>query len=120
MILTVQSCGNGKYRLAINAQDSKNIFKTRGFKVKLILVEKSVVETKTTCGPPVLLILGKKYKKGFDLYHRDIDKWIKLNRFHCYEKGKPTKLEFQRIKSNSKITLQYLGNTINNNCKCDN
>lgn len=94
--LAVQSCEKvtekckGKYRLGISISDSISIFKVRRLKVFLIL-DDNVIETKTICGPPL--------KKGFDLYHKDLDIWIKKNKFCNYEKGKPTKLIFEILEN---------------------
>lgn len=118
--LTVQSCGSGKFRLGINANDSSTIFQVRYRKVTLKMDKSNSICTKTTCGPPKedKAIRRKKYKKGYDLYGKQIDEWIRLNLFHCYEKGKPTKLEFLIIEVNFTIILKYTGITENNNCKC--
>lgn len=91
IILTVQSCGKitkKKYRLGIGYNDSRLIFKKRKLKV-MLEIEKEIIETSTTCGHPL--------KKGFDLYHFILDRWIKDNSFSDYIKGSPTKLIFQIV-----------------------
>lgn len=105
--LTVQACEKVtekckvKYRLGVSLYDSIEIFKVRKIKVVLILEELEVI-TKTVCGPPL--------QKGFDLYHKDLDAWIKKKEFCNYEKGKPTKLIFQilEIQNNEYIKLKYI------------
>lgn len=114
ILLVVQPHGKGKLRLGINTKDSNEIFQKRHIKVLLILEEDLKIETRTTCGPPNFkeILENKKIKKTYDLYHKLIDKWIKSNHFHCYIKGKPTKLKFQLLKDfNSTITLKFAGRT---------
>ncbi|NGX85147.1 hypothetical protein [Aequorivita sp. KMM 9714] len=120
--LTVQSCGNGKFRLGVNTNDSSTIFQKRYRKVVLKIEKNRVIDTETTCGPPndKEVLKNKKCKKGYDLYAKKIDQWIKSNHFHCYRERQPTKIEFQIIKSNSTIILKFTGNTRNNRCKCYN
>lgn len=106
LTLTVQSCEKvkekckGKYRLGASYSDSINIFQVRNLKVVLIFENIEII-TKTSCGLPL--------KKGFDLYHKDLDGWIKKNDFCNYEKGKPKKLVFHiiEIKNNEYIKLKY-------------
>lgn len=86
MILTVQSFGNKSYRLGISLLDSKSIFLSERHISVRLKIQKQIIETKTTCGPPL--------SKGFDLYSAEISKWIIYNNFHKYKKGKPTKLNF--------------------------
>jgi len=100
IILTVQSTGKKKFRLGINLSDSKNYFVTRKTIVILKLSKDLIIETKTTCGPPL--------NKGFDLYHADLDKWIKDNDFISKVYGKPIKLEFSFEKINGVIELTFL------------
>ena len=107
LTLTVQACKKVtekckvKYRLGISFQDSIEIFKVRKLCVILIFEDIEIV-TKTICGPPL--------KKGFDLYHKDLDAWIKKNNFCSYVKGKPTKLLFQIIefKENEYTKIKYI------------
>ena len=110
ILLTVQSFGNHTYRLGINSEDSLKYFKCRGVKVVLWLSKTNKVEVKTSCGPPCdsdgIQIDG--YKKGYDLYHKEIDKWIKSKGFHKYPLRKPTKISFSYIKRESgDIVLVY-------------
>mgnify|MGYP003582738674 CR=1 FL=1 len=106
LILTVQACEKVtekckvKYRLGISFQDSIEIFKVRKLRVILIFEDIEII-TKTICGPPL--------KKGFDLYHKDLDAWIKKNNFCNYEKGKPTKLMFEIVKNvqETQIELKF-------------
>ena len=108
--LTVQACEKVtekckvKYRLGVSLHDSLEIFKVRKIKVVLILEELQVI-TKTVCGPPL--------QKGFDLYHKEIDVWIKSNGFCNYDKGKPTKLSFKIIENtDTQITLKFINKII--------
>jgi len=108
--LTVQSCGNGNFRLGINTSDSLKIFKCRHKKVKLILDNQEIL-TKTSCGTPCLSeipLKDKKYKKGFDLYHKDLDKWINRNNFYDYVTGQPTKLIFELLETKDILELKYI------------
>lgn len=100
MILTVQSTGNGKFRLGINYEDSQTIFQNeRGTSVEL-LIGNIELSLKTTCGPPL--------KKGFDLYSLELHYWIIQNNFHIYHRGNPTKLEFVHDRSNGKHRLTFI------------
>ena len=108
--LTVQSCGNGIFRLGVNTSDSLEIFKCRNKIVKLIIDVQEIL-VKTSCGTPCLgeiPISDKKYKKGYDLYHKDLDKWIKENHFNDFKTGKPTRLLFELIESDEPFVLRYL------------
>jgi len=108
--LTVQSCGKDRFRLGINSDDSLNYFKCRGIKVIVLLSKTKKVEVKTTCGSPCddNGIQIKGFKKGYDLYHEEIDNWIKLKGFHDYPLRKPTKIHFSYTKrSNGDIVLVY-------------
>jgi len=108
--LTVQRCGKDRFRLGINSDDSLKYFKCRGIKVIVLLSKTNKVEVKTTCGTPCddngIQIEG--FKKGYDLYHKEIDKWIKSKRFHEYPTRRPTKIHFSYTKrSNGDIVLIY-------------
>ena len=100
MKLTVQSCSEDKYRLGINSDDSLKYFKCRGVKVILWLSKTNKVEVKTTCDSPCdgdgIQIEG--FKKGYDLYHKEIDKWIKSKGFHKYSPNESTEISFSYIK----------------------
>jgi hypothetical protein len=100
--LTVQSTGQHKFRLGVNYEDSKQYFKKRGRSVTVNLGIKiaDVVNTKTTCGPPLM--------KGFDLYSSEIDKWIKNHSFHLYPWREPTKLQFKFSVPNGLIKLDFI------------
>lgn len=106
IILKVQPYGKviekciGNYRLGISKKDSDEIFKIRGFKVFIIL-DNIAIELETTCGSP--------NTKGFDLYNKDLDIWIKENLFCDYEKGNPTKLEFEILENHTDyIKLKFV------------
>ena len=118
IFLVVQSCGyKKKYRLGINTKNSQELFKQRGVSVRVILSKSSTVNIKTTCGTPNNPIKGKRYKKGYDFFSKEISDWIIENNFHCYEYRKPTKLEFEHYKINSTHNLKYTGK-VERNTKC--
>lgn len=103
MVLTVQSTGNQKFRLGISLKDSKEIFKKRGVCVNILMPELNIY-TKTTCGPPL--------NKGFDLYKDKLSKWIIENGYNFYEKGNPTRLNFDYKQTDGVHTLKFLGVSI--------
>ncbi len=108
--LVVQKCGTktgDKYRLGINTADSSNKFRTRGALVSITLDCSIVIETKTTCGPPKNPVKNKKHKKGFDLYDKRISEWIVKKCFHCYERRKPTRIQFRYSKDDEKHYLIF-------------
>ena len=118
IFLVVQSCGyKKKYRLGINTKNSQELFKQRGVSIHVILSELLKVKIKTTCGTPNNPIKGKKYKKGYDLYSKEISDWIMENDFHCYKYGQPTKIEFEYYKTNSIHNLKFTGK-VERNTKC--
>src|SRR5690606_30067907 len=127
ILLTVQSQGNGKYRLGVNVKDSREIFKRRYRQVCLILEELNVrtkttcVKTKTTCGLPDFEKehIDVRKKKGYDLSDKKINEWIQSNKFQCYNKSTPTKLEFEIIKISEEIKLKFTGNVKNMVCRCN-
>ena len=85
IILKVQSCGKDKFRLGIGSSDSDIFFKCRNRKI-IIIFDSKIIETKTTCGTPLLKNENKKYKKGFDVYDKEINKWIKKENFIILKK----------------------------------
>ncbi|HNP33789.1 MAG TPA: hypothetical protein PKN96_10900 [Flavobacterium sp.] len=95
--LTIQKCGNSKYRFGINTNDSKTIFGKRGISIKIFWTNNSsdFIETKTKCGPSNDNFTSKIRKKGYDLYDIKINNWIKENNYNIYDPGKPTKLLFK-------------------------
>lgn len=101
MILKIQPTGNKTYRLGISLYDSINTFNgERGVYVRLIISEE-VFDLYTTCGPPL--------KKGFDLYCKELSKWIKDNNLQNYPPRKPQKLRFQYSQVGGKHTLMFEG-----------
>lgn len=100
MILTIQSTGNGSYRLGISLNDSHAVFKGERGAVVHLFTEDQKIETKTTCGPPL--------NKGFDLYSASISKWIVKRSFNNYTRGKPRKLEFEYNLIGSIHILKYV------------
>ena len=95
IVLTVQPCGNGKYRFAISKKNLE--FNERGEDVRINLIC-CIINIQTTCG---------NKKKGFDLYDKKIDKWIKDNNYNNYTSKKPTKLIFNYSKIDNIHNLQF-------------
>lgn len=116
MKLTAQSTGKERYRLGINTNDSVKYFKCRGVRVILWLSKTNKVEVKTTCGSPCNCD-GEQlnsHKKGYDLYHKEINKWIKSKGFHEYQIRKPTKISFSYTKRETgDIVLIYPEDNLN-------
>ena len=117
LILTVQSNGNGGYRLGISKEDSLEYFKCRGVRVHLYLGTNKRLMCKTACGnccdergnwlknnPKT----GKPYsKKGYDLNHKELSEWIKTEGFNNYKTGYPKKLIFKIEILQGEIHLTY-------------
>jgi hypothetical protein len=104
--LTVQSTGNGKFRLGINTFDSKEHFKIRGRVVYVFFPRKKEIKTKTTCGLPSWLQAEKekgRRKKGYDLYDKEIHIWLSEKEFF-----NPTKLLFEMQKKRRGIELYFI------------
>ena len=78
LFLTVHKVGNGKRRFFLNTEFSEELNVFRGYTFKLHLGGKTF-GVKTTCGKPKTPTVGKKYKKGYDLYSKDIYDWIDKN-----------------------------------------
>ncbi len=85
--LSVHNGGNGKYRFYINSDNSRLIFKNRKQKV-IIHIDGHKFETHTTCGPKNWKNIKIGSKKGFDLYSKEISKWIIKKGFNKKIKGK--------------------------------
>jgi hypothetical protein len=100
IILTVQSTGNGKWRLGVSLPDSRSYFKENGVLVIVILGTKKIY-TRTTCGPP--------NNKGFDIYDVEINAWIIENGFNLYKPGAPTKMKFKFQLIAGRIHLTFGG-----------
>lgn len=97
IILTVQRTKDS-WRLGLNTNDSKS-FKHR--EEVTFKIESNVFSAKTAC--------GTSKKKAFDFNSKkNISGWILKNKFHCYKKGKLTKLNFQLDNENGIKTLKYL------------
>lgn len=94
MTVTIQSCGGDKtkYRLGISIKDSLK-FKNRKVIVRF-MIDDFIFETKTTCGQWYINDEGEiVFKKGFDLYSKEISDYIINNGLNDYEKGKPNKVD---------------------------
>ncbi len=103
IILTVQSTGTkGKFRLGISYSDSIRYLKKRGTCVLLFLGKEKYC-CKTTCGLPL--------EKGFDLYSKELNEWIKKNNYNSYKRGNPSKLIFS-IAIKNIIELKFISKKI--------
>jgi len=78
LFLTVHKAGNGKFRFYLNIKFSEELKVFRGYTFKFQLGGKTF-DVKATCGKPKIPMDGKKYKKGYDLYSKEINDWIDNN-----------------------------------------
>ncbi len=101
IILAVHDAGGSKekkYRFYLSNKDYSDKFNfTRGMTLLLILDEINLL-LKLTCG---------NEKKGFDLYHEQINLWIIYNGYEVKIYNKTTKLKFELSFVNDKPVLQY-------------
>jgi len=120
IILTVQSNGNGGYRLGIGKENSLKYFKCRGVRVHLYLSVTEEIICKTACGSPCDKngnwlkhnpTTGKPYKKAYDLNHKKLSDWIKGKKYNNYDEGQPKKLIFKIEVLQEEIYLKYLEET---------
>jgi hypothetical protein len=96
IVVTIQSCGGNKtkYRLGISIKDSLKI-RDRKVVIRFKIGDISF-ETKTTCGQWYIDENGEIiFKKGFDLYSKEISDYIIKNNLHEYKKRKPNKIEIE-------------------------
>lgn len=117
IILTVQSNGSGGWRLGINSEDSKNIFRCRKVMVFLKLPVKILIECFTACGNPCdknrnwikLHSKTKKpyRKKGYDLNKKELSEWLSKN-YPNEIKGEPRKLKFNISKKKEIFILNFI------------
>ena len=115
--LTVQSNGSGGWRLGINTEDSKNIFKCRKVKVFLNLSDNISIVCFTACGKPcdknikcidLNSSTKKTYtKKGYDLNKKELSHWLS-EKYPNIIKRKPRKLNFDIIKQGETFILNFL------------
>ena len=113
MTLTVQSNGSGGYRLGINTEDSRDIFKCRKIRVRLFLPDKRKIVCLTACGNPCdkngnwvavnPVTLSPYRKKGYDLNKKELSEWIKENSM-----VPPKKLIFKLSHNGKEIHLRYI------------
>jgi flavin-dependent dehydrogenase len=75
LFLTIHKVGNGKRRFYLNTEFSKGLNVFRGYTF-IFHLEGETFNVKTTCGKPKIPVVGKKYKKGYDLYSKEIKHWI--------------------------------------------
>lgn len=117
IILTVQSNGSGGWRLGINQEDSKNIFKCRKVKVRLLIACELLFECNTACGNPcdkkgAWIKLNPKtsmpyVKKGYDLNKKELSVWLSEN-YPNNTKGKPRKLKFDLSVERDVFNLNFI------------
>lgn len=117
IILTVQSNGSGGWRLGINQEDSKNIFKCRKVKVRLLIARELLFECNTACGNPcdkkgAWIKLNPKtsmhyVKKGYDLNKKELSVWLSEN-YPNNTKGKPRKLKFDLSVERDVFNLNFI------------
>ena len=108
MILSVQSCGNNKFRLGISTNDSSDVFMIRGFELMLFLNQEDVgFLTKTKCGPPQDNFDCINCKKAYDLYDIRIHNWILENNYNDYLSYNPTRLSFLYSFEENTLVFQF-------------
>lgn len=117
IILTVQSNGSGGWRLGINTEDSKKIFRCRRVKVRLCISSVQIIECFTACGNPcddngnwisLNPNTGKPYKKkGYDLNKKELSDWLSEN-YPNDNNGGPRKLKFTCVKKNHLFILNFV------------
>ncbi len=117
IILTVQSNGSGGWRLGINQEDSKNIFKCRKVKVRLLIARDLIFECNTACGNPCdkkrhWIKLNPKtnmpyVKKGYDLNKKELSIWLSEN-YPNNTKRKPRKLKFDLTVEGEVFNLKFI------------
>ena len=73
-----------KYRLVIDSNTSKLLVHRE--EITLILSDTLIISLKTACGPP--------NKNTFELNSKLLSDWIVKKSYHDFEKGQPTKLNF--------------------------
>ena len=80
--LTVHSAGNNLFRFYISVATADKLKICRGSKFEIELENGNRFEVRATCGKPCNPDLSKTYKKGYDLYHKEINRWIQDKEFH--------------------------------------
>ena len=96
--VTVQSCGGdkSKFRFGISSKDSQ-LFKNRRVYVKF-KIDGKILITKTTCGQWYINEKGELvFKKGFDLYSKEISDHIIEKNYNDYDYRKPKKVLIELI-----------------------
>jgi hypothetical protein len=106
--LTVQSCGDGKFRFGLNTKDSAQYFIFKHLPV-VIIIDETLYITKTTCGQHKFNEKDNSiiFTKGFDLYSEELSKFIIEKKWHNYKRGKPTKIQFDIEKQSNGIVLKF-------------
>ncbi|MEI6190466.1 MAG: hypothetical protein WCP61_08605 [Chitinophagia bacterium] len=108
LILTVQSNGNGGWRLGLSKPDSENYF-THLESVRFLLSNGLEINCNAACG------ISKK--KSFDFNNKLLSKWIIENKFDKYPKESPTKILFKLTKKGAGKTLTYVSKKNNSKIK---
>jgi hypothetical protein len=106
--LTIQSCGDSKYRFGLNTKDSAQCFIFKHLPVVIIIGEILYI-TKTTCGQYQFNEEDNsiKFTKGFDLYSEELSKLIIEKKWGNYKKGNPSKIKFDLEKQSNGIILKF-------------
>lgn len=112
---TIQSCQNtnnknNKWRFYIPKEVTVDLNLHRGVKVNIYLTCDKLIETKTTCGRPIVPQKNKYYKPGYDLHHIEISQFIKDHILKNIEK-RGRKIPFEYLGEECGIhTFKYLCN----------
>ena len=99
LTLTVQSNGNGGWRLGLSKLDSEKYF-THMESVRFLLSKELEINCNAAC--------GTSKKKSFDFNNKELSDWIEKNRFNKYPAGFPTKLLFKLTGNRNSKTLSYV------------
>ena len=99
LILTVQSNGNGGWRLGLSKLDSEKYF-THLESVRFFLSKELEINCNAAC--------GTSKKKSFDFNNKLLSKWIIENKFDKHPKGSPTKILFKLTQKGTGKTLTYV------------
>lgn len=77
--LSIHKIGNNRFRFGVNIEDSAKVFQFKNRPVVLI-IKNEVFFSQTTCGQIEFIEnTSLKFKKGFDLYSKEISEFILNN-----------------------------------------
>lgn len=118
ILLTVQSAGNNRLRLALDVHNSRTLFKCRGIKIVIKIKGLNDISCKTTCGNPCdrngIWVqhnpkTNKPYrKKGYDLYDAELSKWLIEHPDIKLSQERSKRLEFKIAKTVEGFILTYV------------